>query len=240
MHYTLFISDLHLEPQRPDITAWFLHFLQTKAKTADALYILGDLFEVWIGDDAQSDFSRQIQQALAQLTIPIYLMRGNRDFLLGERFAHQAHCTLLTDPKKIKLYDRDVVLSHGDMLCTLDKKHQSFRKYAHNPSYNRFFLYLPLFFRHWLAKKIRRLSQKHTGQTAYDIMDVTETAVEDLLREQQSQLLIHGHTHRPAIHKLNQDKWRIVLGDWHQQGSALVYYEDGSYELVNFSGSMQN
>ena len=232
MRHTLFISDIHLEPQRPDITAGFEYFLKTQAVNADALYILGDLFEAWIGDDAQSAFTRQIQGALAELKIPVYLMRGNRDFLLGQAFARETNCELLTDPYKIKLYGQDIILSHGDMLCTLDKKHQRFRKYAHNPQYNRFFLMLPLQFRLWLARKIRHASRNHTRNTAYTIMDVTAEAVDQLMQQHQVKLLIHGHTHRPAIHALNSDHYRIVLGDWDKQVSALKFYENGSYELL--------
>lgn len=235
MRHTLFISDLHLEPQRPDISAGFFRFLQTQATQADALYILGDLFEAWIGDDAESEFTQQVQAALAELKIPVYLMRGNRDFLLGQTFARAAHCELLADPCKISLYGQDITLSHGDMLCTLDKKHQRFRKYAHNPQYNRLFLALPLSFRQWLARKIRHVSRSHTRKTAYEIMDVTVEAVDNLMRQQQTRLLIHGHTHRPAIHSIDSDRHRIVLGDWHQQGSALIYYENHRYELLAFS-----
>lgn len=234
MHHTLFISDLHLEPQRPDISAAFEHFLKTQAVHADALYILGDLFEAWIGDDVQSEFTLRIQQAIAALKIPVFLMRGNRDFLLGQDFAKAANCKLLEDPSRITLYGQTVILSHGDMLCTLDQKHQKFRKYAHNPRYNRFFLALPRWFRQWLARKIRQASRNHTRSTAYNIMDVTSDAVNRLMEQQQGKLLIHGHTHRPAIHPLSSDQYRIVLGDWHQRGSVLKFSENGNYKLLAF------
>lgn len=235
MHYTLFISDLHLQSQRADITALLEKFLHTHAGKADALYILGDLFEAWIGDDAQTDFTRQIQASLAALQIPVYFMRGNRDFLIGEQFARQSNCHLLEDPCNITVYDKPVALSHGDILCTQDRRHQLFRKFAHNPKLNRFYLYLPVTLRRWLAEKIRKASRKHTKTTAYEIMDVVPEAVQGLLAQKKAQLLIHGHTHRPAIHQQDANSVRIVLGDWHKKGSALFYYEDGSYQLTSFT-----
>lgn len=233
LNHTLFISDLHLELDRPDITAAFLAFLTHIAPHADALYILGDLFESWVGDDAACDFSRSITQALQQLHIPVYVMRGNRDFLLGETFAAAAGCQLLPDPSRIQLYGQDVVLTHGDALCTEDRKHQWFRRYAHNPRYYRWFLLLPVALRRWLAQRIRNASRKHTATITSAHMDVTATAVTELLHTQHVTQLIHGHTHQPAIHR-HPDHTRIVLGDWHQHGNALVYYADGHYELLNY------
>lgn len=237
MNHTLFISDLHLEPSRPDITAWFLKLLQFDAPKADALYILGDLFEVWVGDDYLPDFNQSIAAVIRTVSdqgIPVYYMPGNRDFLLGETFAQAAGWQMLADPTKINLYGKSILLSHGDMLCTEDYKHQAFRKYAQNPKYNRFFLKLPLFMRQWIARLLRNASKKHTSQIDYAVMDVTPSAVEQILQTYQVTQLIHGHTHRPHIHEFllnGVSAQRIVLGDWHNHGSALVYYADGKFEL---------
>jgi UDP-2,3-diacylglucosamine hydrolase len=238
LNHTLFISDLHLESDRPDITTRFITFLEHMAPQADAIYILGDLFESWIGDDNASAFNQKIFNAIQRLTqnnIPVYFMRGNRDFLIGQTFALTTGCIILPDPTVIKLYDRHVLLTHGDMLCTDDQRHQQFRHYAHNPKYNRFFLWLPLFLRRWLARNIRKASKKHTRSMPMAIMDVTPRSLEKMMRLHQVQQLIHGHTHRPGIHSLmldEQSATRIVLGDWDRSGSVLVYQENGEYELV--------
>lgn len=240
MHHTLFISDLHLEPKRPDITNTFLHFLTQQAQQADALYILGDFFEVWIGDDEKSAFHQTIINALKQLTangLPVYFMRGNRDFLIGEAFIQATGCRFLPDPTLIDLYGEKILLTHGDALCTSDYKHQRFRKYAQNPKYNRFFLCLPLFIRRTIAKWIRGASQKHTAKTSYTVMDVSQTAVEKQMCEKNVALLIHGHTHRPTIHEFLLDKKlarRVVLHDWHNRGGVLIYKESGEISLVEW------
>lgn len=239
MHHTLFISDLHLEPNRPDITDRFFQFLQQKAPQADALYILGDFFEVWIGDDEKSPWQQTIITALKQLTdtgFPIYMMRGNRDFLIGSAFTRATGCHFLPDPSVIELYGKKILLTHGDSLCISDRKHQNFRKYAQNPKYNRFFTCLPLFVRRFIARRIRNASKKHTAGTTLSVMDVTQAAVEQQMREHAVTQLIHGHTHRPAIHTFTLDEvlvQRIVLNDWDTQGGALVYAEDGK-SSVNF------
>lgn len=241
MHHTLFISDLHLEPKRLDITNTFLTFLKQKAQQADALYILGDFFEVWIGDDEKSVFHQTIIDALKQLTengLPVYFMRGNRDFLIGEAFIQATGCRFLPDPTLIDLYGKKILLTHGDALCTSDYKHQQFRKYAQNPTYNRFFLCLPLFIRRAIARWIRGASQKHTAGMPYQVMDVTQTAVEEQMREKNVTLLVHGHTHRPAIHEFLLDKKparRVVLNDWHNRGGALVYKESGEISLLEWT-----
>lgn len=238
MNHTLFISDLHLESDRPDITTRFINFLEKMAPEADAVYILGDLFESWIGDDNASAFNQKIFAAIQGLTqnhIPVYFMRGNRDFLIGQAFAHATGCVILPDPTVIKLYGRHVLLTHGDMLCTDDQRHQRFRYYAHNPKYNRFFLWLPLFLRRWLAQRIRKASKKHTHRIPIAIMDVSPRSLKEMMQLHEVQQLIHGHTHRPGIHALMLDEQsaiRIVLGDWDHRGSVLVYHANGEYELV--------
>lgn len=237
MNYTLFISDLHLETGQPQITQCFFNLLKTRARQADAVYILGDLFEVWIGDDDASAFNQAVMAAIHALTatgIPVYFLCGNRDFLIGEGFCEKTGCKLLRDPCKILLYGIPIVLTHGDMLCTYDTQHQKFRHYALNSRYQRYFLYLPLTLRRMIARLIRSFSKRHTGRTDYNVMDVAPDAVVDLLREQQAAQMIHGHTHRAHIHMLEVDgktAQRIVLGDWHQRGSVLMYYADGEYQL---------
>lgn len=240
MRHTLFISDLHLEPERPDITNAFFSFIKQKAQKADALYILGDFFEVWIGDDEKSAFHETIIMALKQLTdsgLPVYFMRGNRDFLIGKNFMRATGCQFLPDPTLINLYGKKILLTHGDALCTSDHKHQTFRKYAQNVKYNRFFLFFPLFIRRAIARWIRRASQKHTAGAPYRVMDVEQTTVEKEMREKNVMLLIHGHTHRPAVHKFILDEksaYRVVLNDWHNQGGALMFEENGEMLLIEW------
>jgi len=238
MSHTFFISDLHLEPNRPDITQCFFNFLHHQVPQAEALYILGDFFEVWIGDDEDTPFQRSIIAALKQLTdrgFPIYFMRGNRDFLIGEAFIHATGCRFLADPTVIDLYGKPVLLTHGDVLCTADLKHQRFRKYAQNPRYNRFFLALPLWLRRAIARLVRNISQKSNRTAAYAIMDVTPSAVTQQMQDHQVKLLIHGHTHRPAVHSLvlkGEPANRVVLGDWHTAGSVLVYEQNGQFAIT--------
>ena len=238
MKHTLFISDLHLEPERPEITQCFLDFLQHQVRKADALYILGDFFEVWIGDDENTPFQRAIIAALKHLTdrgFPIYFMQGNRDFLIGDDFMRATGCQFLPDPTVITLYGKKVLLTHGDALCTADLSHQRFRRYTQNPRARRFFLALPLFIRRAIARGIRKTSQRHTANVSYTIMDVTQSAVEHAMEAHDVLQLIHGHTHKPAIHPFileNKPRQRIVLGDWHTQGSVLCYQEDGEAALA--------
>lgn len=238
MHHTLFISDLHLQPERPDITQFFLNFLKTQAPAADALYILGDLFEAWVGHDDNPDFNQSITSAILELTksgTPVYFMRGNRDFLIGRQFTYETGCQLLTDPSVIDLYGTRLLLTHGDALCTQDTKHQKFRKFTQN-RYNFLFLKFPLFLRRVVARLLRNSSRKHTRQLNYDVMDVTDTAVENMMRNHYAYILIHGHTHRPNIHSLminGQPAYRIVLGDWEKKANALVFQESGEYYFID-------
>ncbi len=240
VNHTLFISDLHLQADRPDITGWFFSLLQKRAPQADALYILGDLFELWVGDDDHSPFHQSIIAALRQLAdsgVPVYFLPGNRDFLVGQAFLTAAGAQLLPDPCKITLYDTPLLLTHGDLLCTLDKKHQVFRRYSQSPGWRRCFLALPLRFRVWLAALARRISRHNTSRTESYRMDVTPDALAILMQQEQVQLLIHGHTHRPDIHAFTlngKPATRIVLGDWHHSGHALIYYADGHYEMIRF------
>ena len=223
----LFISDLHLEAERPDIVRAFLRFLETRAAGAEALYILGDFFEVWIGDDAMDDFQRSIASALRRLSdagTRIYLMHGNRDFLLGKNFCREAGCTLLKEGSLIELGGEPALLLHGDSLCTRDESYQRLRKRLRNPFSLWLLRHLPLSTRRKLARKLRDASRMRTREKAADIVDVTPEAVPPVMAARGVRTLIHGHTHRPAVHKLlvdGQSAQRIVLGDWDRQGWAL-------------------
>ena len=225
---TLFISDLHLEPTRPGITALFLDFLEQRARHAEALYILGDLFEAWIGDDDDAELGGMVADALRTLTrqgVPTYFMHGNRDFLLGERFAAASGMQLLPESVVIDLAGERVLLLHGDTLCTDDVEYQAFRAQVRDPAWRARILALPLAPRRALASQMRETSRQAARQKAADIMDVNPTAVDQALRAHRVRRLIHGHTHRPAIHHWTldgQSATRAVLGDWYNQGSVLV------------------
>lgn len=229
----LLISDLHLEQQRPDITRAFVHFLQTRARQAEALYILGDFFEVWVGDDAMGSFQHEIASALRELAdsgTRLYLMHGNRDFMLGQGFCQLAGCTLLSDPCRVSFNGESVLLMHGDSLCTSDAAYMRMRRLLRNPLSLWLLRHLPLAKRHALARKLRKESQLQTRQKAASIIDVTPSEVPRLMAKYGVRTLIHGHTHRPASHTLEvngQTAQRIVLGDWDQQGWALQVDEKG-------------
>lgn len=221
---TLLISDLHLQEERPDITRAFLYFLDTEARSADALYILGDFFEVWVGDDAITPFQHEVACALRQLSergVALFLMHGNRDFLLGRGFCRLAGCTLLQDPSIVELAGRRVLLMHGDTLCTRDEAYMRLRRWLRNPLTLFVLRHLPLSVRLKLARQLRNQSRASTRLKAADIVDVTPVEVEDALRKARVPLLIHGHTHRPAVHAVQLGDAcaeRIVLGDWERQG----------------------
>ena len=229
----LLISDLHLEEERPDITRAFLRFLQERAMQADALYILGDFFEVWIGDDGMTPFQHQIAAALRQLSeagTRIFLMHGNRDFLIGRAFCREAGCTLLKDPSVVALEGERVLLMHGDSLCTADEAYMRMRRILRNPPVLFILRHLPLGKRRQLARKLRNESRAQTRMKAAEITDVTPTEVERVMSEHGVRTLIHGHTHRPCIHAMTvngQAAQRIVLGDWDRQGWALQIDDHG-------------
>lgn len=232
----LLISDLHLEEQRPDITRAFLHFLQTRARQAEALYILGDFFEVWVGDDGMSPFQHDIARALRELSdagTRIFLMHGNRDFLIGRAFCREAGCTLLKDPSIVHLNGEPVLLMHGDSLCTLDIGYMKLRRLLRNPLSLFILRNLPLTTRRKLARKLRSESRAQTRMKAREIIDVTPDEVPRIMAEHGVRTLIHGHTHRPAEHALEvngQSARRIVLGDWDSQGWALQIDEQGLHQ----------
>lgn len=227
---TLFISDLHLDAERPQVTELFLRFLRDDARTADALYILGDLFEAWVGDDDPSETGAAVAQGLRGLAdagVPVYFMRGNRDFLLGEAYARRARMTILPDPAVVVPYGRPVLLMHGDTLCTGDTAYQAFRAQTRDPQWQARFLAQPLAARLAFAQQARAASKAHQAglqDRMETITDVAPDAVTATLARFGIDTLIHGHTHRPAVHELSvdgRDCRRIVLGDWYEQGSVL-------------------
>lgn len=236
---TLFIADLHLCPEEPAITAGFLRFLSGEARQADALYILGDLFEAWIGDDAPEPLYQQIAAAIKAVVdagIPCYFIHGNRDFLLGKRYAKASGMTLLPEEKLLDVYGRNILIMHGDTLCTDDEGYQAFRRKVHRPWLQKLYLALPLFIRQRIADRMRADSQAANNMKSLEIMDVNPQAVVDTLTRHNVQWLIHGHTHRPAIHELEangQPAFRCVLGAWHREGSMIKVTPE-NVELIHF------
>lgn len=234
---TLFISDLHLSGAQPGITTQFVGFLRGAARQAEHLYILGDLFEFWIGDDDPDPSYAQIQDELRALTntgVPCSVMHGNRDFLLGMKFCTRTGCQLLNDGTVIELYGQRVLLTHGDVLCTDDHSYQRLRRTVRNPLVQWLFKCLSVKRRERLAERIRSGSRMHTQVATPTIMDVNDMAVARAFSSNRVHTMVHGHTHRPAIHRYRDsgsDNTRIVLGDWYSQGSVLSWSETG-YQLV--------
>lgn len=233
---TLFISDLHLHESRPSLTRAFFQFLQDQAPTAEALYILGDFFDVWIGDDDDAALVTQVAQHLKTLSnhgTRIYLMHGNRDFLLGDDFAKAAGAELLPEFTVINLYGTPTLLLHGDSLCTEDDAYQQFRSMVRSKPWQEQLLSQPLSARRQIAADLREKSQSMNSLKAENIMDVSAEEVISLMQKSHVQRMIHGHTHRPARHSLTidgKDAERIVLGDWHDYAWCLVASEN-SLEL---------
>ncbi|PSV39489.1 MULTISPECIES: UDP-2,3-diacylglucosamine diphosphatase [unclassified Photobacterium] len=243
---TLFISDLHLSAERPDMTACFLRFMAEDTKDIDALYVLGDLFEMWIGDDEDSPFLQQIKQAFKALTdsgIPCYFIHGNRDFLIGKRFSQQTGVQLLPEHCIVELYGKPTLILHGDTLCIEDEAYQRYRKKVHNKFIQWLFFRIPLSRRIKIGEKFRSNSSKNNQMKSQSIMDVTQSEVVRLMQAFHVDQMIHGHTHRPDIHSLtidNKPASRIVLGDWYEHGSVLVVTPDGyQLETRNFDTNQQ-
>ena len=237
---TLFISDLHLDGTRPDISAQFLDFLEREARGAEALYILGDLFEAWIGDDDPDPDKRRVIAGLRAVTsagVPSFLIHGNRDFLIGRRFCRETGIELLADGTVIDVYGRRVLLMHGDLLCTDDHAYQRLRRIVRNPVVQFVMRRLTLRQRQRLAERMRAGSKEHIASmdmAAPEIMDVNQDEVRRTFARFGVDCIIHGHTHRPAVHEMQIDGHeavRIVLGDWYEQGSVLRWNQRG-FELA--------
>ncbi|HET7569383.1 MAG TPA: UDP-2,3-diacylglucosamine diphosphatase [Gammaproteobacteria bacterium] len=230
---TAFISDLHLDASRPEVTRLFQAFLADEARTLDALYILGDLFEAWIGDDDPDPHHAAVKRDLRALTaagVPGYFMHGNRDFLIGDRFSRETGLQILDDPVVVDLYGVPTLITHGDALCIDDLDYQAFRQTVREPAWQQAFLSKPLDARRGFAAQARAESKRLQRDKSAAIMDVNQNAVEALMREHGVTRMIHGHTHRPDTHHFTADGeqfTRIVLGDWYDQGSILRCDADG-------------
>ncbi len=224
---TLFISDLHLDESRPDLCEAFSGFCHHRARAAQQLYVLGDLVDAWLGDDDDGTVAALVRLELAALAsagVDVYLMRGNRDFLFGQKLARECGITLIDDPTVIELYGQNALLMHGDSLCTDDTEYMAFREKIRNPSMQQQLLDKPLNERRAIAAQLRTQSKSANASKTEDIMDVNHEAVRSALSTHHCRLLIHGHTHRPAEHTLDIDgdtASRIVLGDWDRQGWYL-------------------
>jgi UDP-2,3-diacylglucosamine hydrolase len=235
----LFISDLHLDRSEPATIEQFLSFLRSDAAQAQALYILGDFFETWIGDDDPDTHKRRIVGALRELTasgVPCFVMHGNRDFLIGKRFCRETGAQLLKDHEFVELFGEAVLLMHGDTLCIDDADYQRLRRIVRNPFVKGILRALPLKTRERLADRMRAGSKAHlqrVEQSAPTIMDVNQNAVVAEFARHGVRYIVHGHTHRPGVHRVETPEGictRIVLGDWYTQGSVLRWDENG-FEL---------
>jgi UDP-2,3-diacylglucosamine hydrolase len=230
---TLFISDLHLESGRPEIGEQFLSFLAGEAREAEVLYILGDLFEVWLGDDDPNPYYGAMKveiRALVDSGVPVFFMHGNRDFTIGEDFARETGISILKDPTVVELYGEKVLLCHGDSLCTDDVQYQQIRAMTRNPEWQAMMLAKSIEERIAFAIQARNESKARGESLDDEIMDVNQDAVEAALNEHGVDTMLHGHTHRPAVHKVNlgdRAACRIVLGDWYEQGSVVRWDENG-------------
>ena len=237
MAQTFFISDCHLDGSRPQLIDVFTRFLRERAPACDALYVLGDLFDYWVGDDAPLGALAPAVESLRETAarVPIYFMHGNRDFLIGERFARDSGCRLLGPTETISLHGRRTLLMHGDLLCTDDRAYQNYRKLVRNPVSRTLIARLPLSSRLALAQRLRSVSKRAISSKKPEIMDVNGDTVAAYVRRFEVDQLIHGHVHRPGIHTAETGgrRWRrIVLGDWYERGSLLVV-EDGEPRLEN-------
>jgi len=236
MKDTVFISDLHLMPERPQTMELFVKFVDEVASDADVLYILGDFLEVWWGDDDPATAYTEVFNSIITLSknTDVYLMHGNRDFMIGEDLAKRCNFQIIDDPYKIKIQDKDALLMHGDTLCTDDIEYQNFRKMVRSEEWQQQFLSKSLEERFQIAKAIREKSQQSNKDKDEYIMDVNQEETFNTFVSNDVDLIIHGHTHRPAVHresKNNHELTRIVLGDWHDSGSYLRINDASDYEL---------
>ena len=235
MQKTYFIADLHLSENRPHLLALFRQFMQEQALEAEKLYILGDLFDFWIGDDEQSDLISEVQQLIRHLTeqgVPCYFQHGNRDFLIGKKFAKACGLTLLPTYQVIDLYGTPTLLCHGDTLCVDDVKYQQYRKKVHQKWRQWLFLHLPLKVRLKIAEKIRAKSRQDKQLKSTEIMDVNADFVQQMFAQFHVTQMIHGHTHRQKHHEIPPHFHRIVLGDWGET-SSLLEVTPHSIEFIN-------
>lgn len=230
---TLFISDLHLDAERPEIGEQFLGFLAGEARQAEALYILGDLFETWVGDDDPNPHFAVMKTAIRELVdagVSVFFMHGNRDFVVGAKFAEETGVVILDDPQAIELFGQKVLLSHGDAFCIDDIKYQQARVMVRDPQWQAMMLAKPLQERLAFAAQTRQQSKEHSEQSSEQIMDVNQGAIVETLEEYGVDILLHGHTHRPAVHEVDlagRTATRIVLGDWYEHGSVVRWDENG-------------
>lgn len=233
----LFISDLHLALEKPEITRRFIDFLQQRAVAAKALYILGDLFDAWIGDDDNTPPNPTIKRALRQLTdsgAEVFLLQGNRDFLLGKAFCAETGIQLLEEYAVISLDGQPVLLTHGDLLCSDDLAYQAFRQKSHHPQWQQSVLSKPLFIRLLAARWYRFRSYFHKRNKTLEIMDVNQQTVIDVMRQFNCLTLIHGHTHRPAVHEFmldGQQARRLVLAEWKRDGATVLCHNHGTWRV---------
>jgi UDP-2,3-diacylglucosamine hydrolase len=232
---SLFISDLHLAPERPATVELFLGFLRGRARGAAVLYILGDLFDAWIGDDDDIEPYPRVRAALRDLTAAgtrCRIMHGNRDFLIGRDFCRDTGCALLADPAQLDLADTRTLLMHGDLLCTDDVPYQKFRRRIRNPVVKRMALWKSLEKRRAMAADYRKKSGEAMAEKNEDIMDVNRGTVEDYMRRFGARRLIHGHTHRPADHEFDLDGGtvvRSVLAEWRQERGEVLAHSGGDW-----------
>ena len=233
----VFISDLHLHPDIPLITSRFYAFMEWAAANSRQLYILGDFFHAWPGDDGVDAWSLAIANKLLEKSsqgLSIFYMHGNRDFLLGKTFANLCGMSILTDPTVIQLGQQPVLLSHGDKYCSLDKKHQRFRKLTRNRLFVTLFLKIPYSYRMNMVSKVRQISLQNRGRDQKQMDVVTETMLKDL-KKWQAKVLIHGHTHKPGLNDLDykdQKYQQYVLSDWDDRPKILCYHKSKGFEFV--------
>ncbi|WP_341205750.1 UDP-2,3-diacylglucosamine diphosphatase [uncultured Psychrosphaera sp.] len=230
MSSILVIADLHLSSERPDISQCFFDFLIAESNQHKALYILGDLFESWVGDDDINPFTQQVAQAIHDFSAhtSVYFIHGNRDFLLGKKYAKRCGMTLLSESHGIVDFNKSILFMHGDQLCLDDVEYQKFRNKSRTWWWKTLMLCLPLSFRKNKAAEYRAMSKLSQMDKSDDIMDVAEREVQRVVQTSNCDWLIHGHTHRPNIHQLDQHKQRIVVGDWYTQGSVLLLSNNGA------------
>ncbi|NOQ36358.1 MAG: UDP-2,3-diacylglucosamine diphosphatase [Methylococcaceae bacterium] len=233
-----FISDLHIALEKPAITQRFLNFLNTEATKAKAIYILGDLFDVWVGDDDFTPPINKIKKHFKHLSdsgVKIYLQQGNRDFLLGDRFCQQTGIILLDEYAVIDLYGVNTLITHGDLLCTDDKPYQAFREKSHTEEWQQNILSKPLLLRLLGARWYRFRSFFHKKNKSQEIMDVNQQTVIEVMGKYKVLRLIHGHTHRPAIHDLRineQQAQRFVLSEWKKDGASILSWNQQGYKII--------